>query len=83
MSAAVLTPEQVYDRLRAIHEYAEDHPEEWRNEVARDLNSLVGRATYEIETDEDECNNNLAAAVLRIAERVAETEGIRVKGPPK
>lgn len=77
-----LTPFGVYRRLSDIHEIVEDYPEEWRVQVAKDLNVLIGRATYEIETCDDQCNRDLAAAVLRIVERVAESEGIKVKGKP-
>jgi hypothetical protein len=69
-------------RLNAIHEFSEDHPEEWRNEVASDLNHLVGRATWWIETDRDETDIKFGAAVLRIVERVAESEKIEAKGKP-
>jgi len=73
---APLTIDEVYDRLCAIHEYSTLHREEWRNQVARDLNHLIGRAVWWIETDHDESDRNFGAAILRIAERVAEIEKI-------
>jgi len=73
-----LTADEVYDRLMEI-EFCQTHPEEWRNQVAKDLNVLVGRATYEIETSNDVSDKDLAAAVLRIVERVAEFENIERK----
>jgi len=75
-----LTIDEVYDRLQAIHEFSESHPEEWRNEIARDMNHLVGRAVWWIETDHDETDQKFGAAVLRIVERVAEFEKIEAKG---
>ena len=77
-----LPADEVLDRLNAIHEFSEEHPDEWRNEVARDLNVLVGRATWWIETDRDETDREFGAAVLRIVERVAEFENIEAKGKP-
>lgn len=77
-----LSADEVYDRLCEIHEFSEEHHEEWRNEVARDLNQLIGRAMYEVETSDDECDKSLAAAVLRIVERVADFESIEAKGKP-
>lgn len=75
-----LTADEVYDRLCQIHQFSEVHDEEWRNQVARDLNQLIGRAVYEVETCDDECDKSLAAAVLRIVERVAEFDEISRKG---
>ena len=71
-----MTIDEVYERLHAIDDFSESHPEEWRNEIARDLNHLVGRAVWWVETDRDETDRDFGAAVLRIAERVAETEKI-------
>lgn len=77
-----LTTSEVFDRLNAIRDFYEEHPEEWRNRVARDLNHLVGRATWWIETDGHEIDNEFGDAVLRIVERVAEFEKIEAKGKP-
>lgn len=74
-----LTVDEVYDRLNALPEFSEDHPDEWRNEVARDLNHMVDRATWWMETDRDEIDTKFGAAVLRIVERVAEFENIQPK----
>ena len=77
-----LTADEVLERLNAIHEFSEDHLEEWRNQVARDLNHLVGRATWWIETDGHLIDNEFGEAVLRIVERVSEFEEIVAKGKP-
>lgn len=77
-----LTPNEALQRLYAIHEFSESHPEEWRNEVARDMNHLIGRAVWWLETDRDETDVDFGAAVVRIVERVAEFEKIEAKGPP-
>ena len=71
-----MTADEILERLNAIHEFSTTHPEEWRNEVARDLNVLVGRATWWLETDRDETDTEFGASVLRIVERVAESEKI-------
>ena len=51
--------------------------EHWKNEVARDLMTLLGRAQYFLETDRDESDVAAAQATLRIVRRVEEFEGIR------
>jgi hypothetical protein len=78
----VLTSDQILEKLRAIHEFSEDHPEPWKNGVAHDLNHLIGRAVWWIETDGDQIDFEFGAAVLRIVDRVAESEEIRAKGKP-
>lgn len=70
------TPVSLLDRLYDLGEFSEAHREEWRNEVARDLNHLVGRAIYWIETDGDEIDSEFGAAVLRTVNRVVEFEEI-------
>lgn len=77
-----LTADEALERLNAIHEFSEAHPEEWRNQVARDLNHLIGRATWWIETDGHKIDSRFGEAVLRIVERVAEFEEIVAKGKP-
>lgn len=77
-----LTADEVLERLNEIHEFSEAHPDDWRNEVARDLNHLVGRASWWIETDGHLIDNEFGEAVLRIVERVAEFEKIEAKGKP-
>jgi predicted thioredoxin/glutaredoxin len=77
-----LTADEVLERLNAIHEFSEQHPEEWRNEIARDMNHLVGRAVWWVETDRHDIDTLFGAAVLRIVERVAEFEEIKAKGKP-
>lgn len=77
-----LTANKILERLNAIHEYSEEHPEGWKNEVARDMNHLVGRAVWWMETDRDEIDTLFGIAVLRIVERVAEFDKIIAKGKP-
>jgi hypothetical protein len=72
-----LTADEVLDRLNAINSFTEDHPEQWRNQVSRDLNHLVGHARRWFEADV-----KTAGAVLRIVERVADFDSIKKKGPP-
>lgn len=63
-------------RLRASRNFSKEHDEEWRNEVARDLNLLVIRALFLIENYPDGNYTNYAEAAIRIVERVAEFEEI-------
>lgn len=58
------------------------HNEDWRNAVARDLNTLIGRAVFFAETSNDESDQAAEAATLRIVERVAEFEDITEAGTP-
>lgn len=74
-----LTDEEVLERLRK-HELSEKHDEEWKNDVARDLNLLVAREIYNIETHG--LVSDYVPAVLRIVERVSEFEKIVAKGKP-
>lgn len=71
-----LTADEVLERLNNIYEFSEKHDDEWRNEVARDLNQLMGRAGWWVETDRDAIDTAFGNAVLRIVERVAGFEEI-------
>lgn len=77
-----LTGDEVLERLNAINQFYDDHPDEWRNHVAHDLDELVGRAVYSLETTCDESDVRFGNAVLRIVERVAEFEKIAQIGKP-
>jgi hypothetical protein len=52
------------------------HSEPWRNQVADDLNQILGRVIFELETSADEADIEFAFAALRIVERVAGFEQI-------
>lgn len=54
----------------------ENQKENYQNEIAKDLNSLIGQAQYELETDEVK-GHELASATLRIVKRVHEFEEIK------
>ena len=56
---------------------SENQPQKWANQVAQDLNTLLGRALYFLETSGDESDIFAARATLRIVRRVEEFEGIR------
>ena len=71
-----MTAQEVEDKLEAIHAFSEQHSSPWRNQVARDLNQLLARAEYCMTTCGDASDKTFAEAVLRIVERVAETEKI-------
>lgn len=68
----------VIARLKAMHEFSEDHPEEWRNEIAKDLNELIRHGIW-LRTARKR-TSIYAAAVLRIVERVSEFDEISRKG---
>lgn len=53
--------------------------EPWKNEVARELNVLLGRCEYFRGTSNDESDKEAEAATLSIVARVAEFEDIEVK----
>jgi hypothetical protein len=65
--------------LYSLEEFSESHKEEWRNEVARDLNRLVGRAAWRVVTDGCEIDRRFSEAVIRIVKRVSECDGIKKK----
>jgi hypothetical protein len=69
-----LTPEMALAKINAMHEFSESHPEAWKNELAHDLNHLMGRAVWWLETDRDEIDIKFGIAVVRVVERVAEFE---------
>ena len=67
--------------VEELHRLASDlfsceHPEKWRNDVARELNVILGRVTYALEVDGDESDVYFARAALSIAQRVADFEEI-------
>jgi len=76
-----LTADEVLERLNAINPFSEDHPEEWRNKVAHDLNHIINGTWGGLE-HHDSMDTEFGAAVLRIVERVAEFEKIEAKGKP-
>ncbi len=63
------TLETVFDEL------AQD--EEWRNQIAIDLNLMLARARYFLETSNDQSDQEAAAATVRVVERVREFEEIK------
>lgn len=72
-----LSEEEVLEKLTELYQFSEEHPDEWRNEVARDLNQLMGRAEYWVETDGDTIDTEFGNSVIRIVQRVAEFEEIQ------
>jgi hypothetical protein len=54
----------------------------WRTAVASTLNTILGRASYELETCGDKMDRRLAHAVITIARRTAEFDNIRYKVKP-
>ena len=80
-----LTADEVLERLNVIemHGFSEKHTDEWRNQVARDLNQIVEHSTWCIETDGDTPDAKFGNAVLRIVARVSESEKIVAKGKPE
>lgn len=77
-----LTADEVLDCLKAINPFSEAHEDEWRNQVARDLNHIIGHAEWNSETDDDQVAVDFGNAVIRIVERVAEFENIEAKRKP-
>lgn len=78
-----LTPEQLLEKFRELYEFSQSHQEHWRNEVADDLNELIGRAVFVLETSCDDVDLSFGNAVLRIIERVADFEDIETIERPK
>lgn len=69
-----LTADEVIVRLLDLSKFSEEHADEWRNEVARDLNMLVEREIRNF--GNHGLVSDYAASVLRVADRVAEFEEI-------
>jgi len=61
-------------------EFSTEHAEQWKNDLARDLNRLLGRIVYQCETDGDEEDCAWAEATLRLVFRVVDFECIKRKG---
>lgn len=59
--------------------FSTEHEEKWRNQVAHELNVLLGRARYFRETSNDESDKAAEQATLSIAQRVATFEEIEVQ----
>lgn len=51
--------------------------EQWRNEVAKELNILIGRAVYFSETSNDSSDQEAEVATLSIVQRVRDFEEIK------
>lgn len=79
--AKPLTADEMLARIEEIHAYSEKHPEEWRNQVASQLNELLARAEYVCNTScgaaYDESDQAFCAAGLAICLRVEEFESIK------
>ncbi len=75
-AAKELTQDECLDVLNATYEFSEKHEEEWKNQVARDLNQLMGHAVWWLETCGDEMDIMFGNAVVRTVQRVAEFEEI-------
>jgi len=76
MAEKQLSQDECLEYLNSTYEFSEKHAEEWRNEVARDLNQLMGRAVWWLETCGDESDIKFGNAVVRTVQRVAEFEEI-------
>jgi len=78
------SPQQEYKRLlkqiTSIDLDVERQNEQWQNQVAQDLMTILSRAVYHLQHNGGECDVFAANAALRIAQRVAEFEGIRRAG---
>lgn len=70
-----LTDNEVIVRLIDLGKFSEAHTDDWRNQTARYLNSLVTREIYVFETHG--IVSDYSAAILRIVERIAEFEEIK------
>lgn len=70
---------ELLQAVRAV-EYSLEHAEEWRNDLAKDMNVILGRLEYILETGGDELDCQYAEASLRLVFRVGDFEEIRRKG---
>lgn len=66
-----VTPYTVFDE--------KNQDTDWQNDVAKELNVLLGRVQYFLETSNDESDKAAAKATLSIVQRVAEFEDINLK----
>ncbi len=71
--------DRLCEELNALEYDEAGHAEPWKNEVAKELNELLGRATWWTETDGDDIDFVFAKATLSICRRVAEFEDVRTK----
>lgn len=69
--------DSLHAKLQALTFSETAHTEPWKNDVAKDLNWLTGRAVYHLETSADDSDVDLAEATIRIVERVANFEEIQ------
>jgi hypothetical protein len=60
-------------------EFSEKHEETWKNEVAAQMNCLLGRALYFKQTSNDASDVEAATATLALVTRVAVFEEIETK----
>lgn len=64
------------DLLNAVFD-EEYQTEDYKNIIAKDLNSLIGRAQYEAETSNNKVDNEFVLSVMRIVDRVRHFEEIK------
>ena len=71
VNSVLITPQSQFDE--------KGQTEAWKNEVARELNVLLGRAQFFKETSNDESDKEAEEATMSIVARVAEFEEIELK----
>lgn len=71
--------ERLHTKLKTLDYDETGQTEPWKNDVAKDLNWLTGRAVFYLETTADDSDVDLAEATIRIVERVASFEEIQPK----
>lgn len=69
----------LHTKLKTLDYDETGQTEPWKNDVAKDLNELVSRSVYCMETTADDSDVDLAEATIRIVERVASFEEIQTK----
>lgn len=79
-----MTQDECLEWLTNAYEFSQWHAEPWKNEVAADLNQLMGRAVWWMETCGDESDILFGNAVIRTVQRVSEFEELeRTQNPCK
>lgn len=77
-----MSEEEIMARIVVYDERHQNAP--WRNHLARDLNWIMGRVEYIIGmTTADWTDFAFATAAVRVVERVAATEAVKIKPKEK
>ena len=77
-----MTADELDKALEIEYSTSTSNHEDWQNEIAADLNTILGMASFLLVTTGDEADIKFAHAALRATKRIAEFEDIEINDQP-